>query len=127
MDTDDLQMLMQAADIDGNGIIDYEEFVAATINLNKLEREENCLQAFKHFDRDGSGFITADEVEAALQGMGKSDGEDVTGMIKQYDSNNDGKIDYAEFVSMLRKGNDNLKQASSFFKTLNLPQSLQQF
>ena len=42
---DDLQMLMAAADVDGSGSIDYEEFVAATVNLSKLEKEENFMQA----------------------------------------------------------------------------------
>lgn len=44
IDDNDLASLMAAADIDGNGTIDYEEFVAATANLNKLEKEECCLQ-----------------------------------------------------------------------------------
>lgn len=40
----ELQQLMLNADVDGNGTIDYEEFVAATVNLNKLEREEHFVQ-----------------------------------------------------------------------------------
>lgn len=41
---DELRELLATADVDGNGTIDYEEFVAATVNLNKLEREEHCMQ-----------------------------------------------------------------------------------
>jgi calcium-dependent protein kinase len=41
---DELHALIADADVDGNGTIDYEEFVAATVNLNKLEKEEHCMQ-----------------------------------------------------------------------------------
>ena len=41
---DELHELIATADVDGNGTIDYEEFVAATVNLNKLEKEEHCMQ-----------------------------------------------------------------------------------
>ncbi|KAJ0648489.1 Calcium-dependent protein kinase 5 [Helianthus annuus] len=35
----EIRDLMDAADVDNSGTIDYGEFVAATIHLNKLERE----------------------------------------------------------------------------------------
>lgn len=36
----ELQSLMAIADVDGDGLIDYNEFVAATMHLSKLEKEE---------------------------------------------------------------------------------------
>lgn len=36
-------------------------------HLNKLENEENLWKAFKTFDADGSGFITAEELVLALE------------------------------------------------------------
>lgn len=53
------------ADIDNSGTIDYGEFIAATIHLNKLEREEHLVAAFRYFDKDGSGYITVDELQQA--------------------------------------------------------------
>ena len=88
------------------------------------------MQAFQHFDTDHSGFITADEIEMAMKTLGGASSADVAEMIKQYDSNNDGQIDYNEFVAMLRKKHDNkatsLQQASSFFKGAlrGLPETL---
>lgn len=61
------------ADIDNSGTIDYGEFIAATVHLNKLEREENLLSAFSFFDKDGSGYITIDELQQACQEMGLGD------------------------------------------------------
>ena len=49
------------------GTIDYEEFLAATVNLNYLEKEDTMFKAFSYFDKDASGFITREELEDALQ------------------------------------------------------------
>mgnify|MGYP000285290132 CR=1 FL=1 len=43
------------ADVDGNGTIDYSEFITATVNMNKMDREEHLYSAFQYFDKDGSG------------------------------------------------------------------------
>lgn len=45
------------ADVDKNGTIDYHEFITATINRHKLEREENLFKAFQYFDKDDSGSV----------------------------------------------------------------------
>ncbi|CAF2032352.1 hypothetical protein Bca4012_080938 [Brassica carinata] len=96
--------LMEAADVDNSGTIDYSEFIAATIHLNKLEREEHLVAAFQYFDKDGSGYITIDELQQACVEHSMTDVflEDI---IKEVDKNNDGQIDYGEFVEMMQKGN----------------------
>jgi len=94
--------LMNAADVDENGTIDYGEFLAATLHLNKLDREENLASAFSYFDKDGSGYITIDELQQACKELGLSD-LNLEDMIKEIDQDNDGQIDYGEFVAMMRK------------------------
>lgn len=100
----EIKDLMDAADIDNSGTIDYGEFLAATVHLNKLEREENLLSAFSFFDKDGSGFITIDELQQACKEFGLNDLH-LDEMIKEIDQDNDGQIDYGEFAAMMRKGN----------------------
>jgi len=57
--------------VNGDGTIDYEEFLAATINMGKLQREENLKTAFEHFDLDGNGQISHDElVQVGGRGVG---------------------------------------------------------
>uniref|UniRef100_A0A453CY37 non-specific serine/threonine protein kinase n=2 Tax=Aegilops tauschii subsp. strangulata TaxID=200361 RepID=A0A453CY37_AEGTS len=63
----EIRDLMDAADVDNSGTIDYIEFIAATLHLNKLEREEHLVAAFSYFDKDGSGYITVDELQQACQ------------------------------------------------------------
>ncbi|KAK7379827.1 hypothetical protein VNO78_34352 [Psophocarpus tetragonolobus] len=98
----EIKSLMDAADIDNNGTIDYGEFLAATLQLNKMEREENLVNAFVYFDKDGSGYITIDEIQQACKdfGLGNIHLDDI---IMEIDQDNDGRIDYAEFVAMMRK------------------------
>ncbi|XP_034681536.1 calcium-dependent protein kinase 26 isoform X1 [Vitis riparia] len=100
----EIRDLMDAADVDNSGTIDYGEFIAATVHLNKLEREEHLVAAFQYFDKDGSGYITVDELQQACAEHNMTDVflEDI---IKEVDQDNDGRIDYSEFVAMMQKGN----------------------
>ncbi|KAM7264612.1 hypothetical protein ACFE04_002295 [Oxalis oulophora] len=95
--------LMQAADVDNSGTIDYGEFIAATLHLNKIEREDHLFAAFSYFDKDGSGYITADELQQACEEFGVEDVR-LEEMIQEVDQDNDGRIDYNEFVAMMHKG-----------------------
>ncbi|XP_006664312.3 calcium-dependent protein kinase 25 [Oryza brachyantha] len=100
----EIEQLMEAADADGNGMIDYEEFVTATVHMNKMDREEHLYKAFQYFDKDNSGYITKEELEQALKEQGLYDAKEIKEVISEADSNNDGRIDYSEFVAMMRKG-----------------------
>ncbi|KAL3638729.1 Calcium-dependent protein kinase 11 [Castilleja foliolosa] len=100
----EIKALMSAADTDNSGTIDYCEFLAATLHMNKMEREENLLAAFAFFDKDGSGYITIDELQQACKDFGLGDVK-LDEIIKETDIDNDGRIDYGEFATMMRKGN----------------------
>jgi hypothetical protein len=39
-----------------------QEFLTATVFLGKLQRRENLMAAFQHFDNDDSGYITEEEL-----------------------------------------------------------------
>lgn len=69
----DIELLKFQADIDNSGTIDYGEFIAATLHLNKIEREDNLFSAFSYFDKDGSGYITQDELQKACDEFGIED------------------------------------------------------
>lgn len=43
--------------MDGNGTIDYIEFITATMHRHRLERDEHLYKAFCHFDTDNSGLV----------------------------------------------------------------------
>lgn len=47
--------------------------MAATLHLNKAQREDHLVAAFSYFDKDGSGYITKDELQQACEEFGMSD------------------------------------------------------
>jgi len=46
----EVNCLMSTADMDGNGVIDYSEFIFAAANKSKLASKTNIKQAFDLFD-----------------------------------------------------------------------------
>eukprot|EP01018_Ginkgo_biloba_P037830 Gb_11259 [translate_table: standard] len=100
----EVRQLMEAADVDGNGTIDYIEFITATMHMNRMEREDHLYTAFQYFDKDRSGYITMDELEQALKKYGIGDEGTIKDIISEVDTDNDGRINYEEFAAMMRKG-----------------------
>ncbi|PON51502.1 GPCR kinase [Parasponia andersonii] len=99
-----LKKLALKADVDGNGTIDYIEFITATMHRHRLEREEHLYKAFQFFDKDNSGFITRDELESAMKDYGMGDEDTIREIISEVDTDNDGRINYSEFCTMMRSG-----------------------
>ncbi|XP_022746678.1 calcium-dependent protein kinase 20-like isoform X3 [Durio zibethinus] len=65
-----LKKIAIRADIDNSGTIDYREFIAAMVHLNKIQKEDHLFVAFSYFDKDGSGYITQDELQQACEQFG---------------------------------------------------------
>jgi len=101
----DLQQIMEDVDADGSGVIDYTEFLAATLDKRMYLQEDVCWSAFRLFDRNGDGKISQEELRAVLD---NEDVESVCGakaiaeLMKEIDGNGDGVIDFQEFMSMMR-------------------------
>ncbi|KAG9448339.1 hypothetical protein H6P81_014467 [Aristolochia fimbriata] len=104
------RQLMEAADVDGNGSIDYIEFITATMHLNRVDKEDHLYTAFEYFDKDKSGYITMEELEQALEQYNMGDEKTIKEIIAEVDTDNDGRINYDEFVAMMRKGNPDMVQ-----------------
>ena len=65
-----------------------------------MTTNDKLQAAFKMFDKDGSGIITADEIKEVLQfgGTNQLNVAAITAIIKQVDENGDGEISFEEFV-----------------------------
>jgi len=53
----------ESVDTDNSGKIDYTEFLSVTMEKNIYLREEKLYSAFKLFDKNDDGVITADELK----------------------------------------------------------------
>merc|ERR1712137_485548 len=102
----DLQQIMEEVDSDGSGVIDYTEFLAATLDKKVYMAEDVCWQAFRIFDRDGNGKICMKEIAAVLgdQDVQNTAAVDMAQILKDIDTNGDGEIDFQEFMQMMRGG-----------------------
>lgn len=96
--------MFNAVDTDRSGFIDYSEFVVAAMNERQLTTNDKLQAAFKMFDKDGSGIISADEIKEVLQ-FGNTNSLStaaVDAIIKQVDENGDGEISFEEFTTMMK-------------------------
>ncbi|MBA0826796.1 hypothetical protein Goarm_011617 [Gossypium armourianum] len=99
---DQVEALIQKADSNNNGLIEFSEFVVMLAPELQPEKspysEEQLKQLFKMFDRDGNGFITAAELAQTMAKLGHAlTVEELTGMIKEADADGDGRISFDEF------------------------------
>ena len=56
--SEDVEKIFRSLDGNGDGLINYSEFLAATVDRKKALTMQNLQFAFHHFDVDGSGYIT---------------------------------------------------------------------
>jgi calcium-dependent protein kinase len=96
-----VENVMRKVDVDKSGFIDYSEFLAASINLQTLTSKANLEQAFRLFDKDGSGKITIQEVKEILGGDQQVSDSVWQQIMKEVDANSDGEIDLKEFINMM--------------------------
>ncbi|CAH2049673.1 unnamed protein product [Thlaspi arvense] len=72
---------------------------------SEKQDEADLMEAFKVFDENGDGFISARELQVVLGKLGLAEGREmdrVERMISSVDLNQDGRVDFFEFKDMMR-------------------------
>ncbi|XP_060596607.1 calmodulin-A-like isoform X2 [Ruditapes philippinarum] len=92
----DIETMIQHADVNKNGSIDFDEFVKMMIGYQRrADPEQEMREAFRVFDKDNNGYISADELRYVMTNLGeKLTDQEVAEMIREADMNGDGMVDY---------------------------------
>lgn len=101
----EVDKILSSVDFDSNGFINYSEFLSVNIKKNLKLSRERLWQTFQKFDLDGSGKISNSEM-AEVFGMTAVDDATWQEILRETDKNNDGEVDFDEFVSMMQKIGD---------------------
>ncbi|KAL5008435.1 hypothetical protein ScPMuIL_014016 [Solemya velum] len=92
--------LYREYDISGNGQVYFEELLVAIIKreegLDELEKE------FRSLDKNDDGRLDRDELAGVLTTSRRDIGSNSVDILKKYDSDKDGYVDYKEFLKLLK-------------------------
>uniref|UniRef100_A0A4W3GX74 Calmodulin 2b, (phosphorylase kinase, delta) n=1 Tax=Callorhinchus milii TaxID=7868 RepID=A0A4W3GX74_CALMI len=99
----ELQDMINEVDADGNGTIDFPEFLTMMARKMKdTDSEEEIREAFRVFDKDGNGYISAAELRHVMTNLGeKLTDEEVDEMIREADIDGDGQVNYEDKLSLI--------------------------
>lgn len=104
---DQIHVLLASIDANANGSIEFEELVDAILpdmNEQVLINQDQLMEVFRSFDRDGNGYITAAELAGQMAKMGQPlTYRELSEMMREADTNGDGVISFSEFASILGK------------------------
>ncbi|GMN38858.1 hypothetical protein TIFTF001_008095 [Ficus carica] len=102
-----LHALLANIDANGNGAVEFEELVEAILpdmNEQVLLNQDQLLEVFRSFDRDGNGFITAAELAGSMAKMGQPlTYRELSDMMREADTNGDGVLSFHEFATIMAR------------------------
>ncbi|KAG8186084.1 hypothetical protein JTE90_027078 [Oedothorax gibbosus] len=95
--------LIDQASKKGDRLLSEDEFLSWMSHQSVQDDVmADLMAAFRVFDKDKNGFITRDELRSAMDTIGEPMSEEQLDlMIRATDTDNDGRINYEEFVRML--------------------------
>uniref|UniRef100_A0A1I8G9Y4 Calmodulin n=3 Tax=Macrostomum lignano TaxID=282301 RepID=A0A1I8G9Y4_9PLAT len=112
---EELKEMIKEVDQDGSGSIEFDEFLEMMKKqMNSADSEEEVRRAFRLFDADGDGFLSATELHQVMQNLGERlTMEEVEAMIGEADTDRDGQVSFSEFAKIMGVGGGSGGESSS--------------
>ncbi|XVF80856.1 hypothetical protein PTKIN_Ptkin15bG0109100 [Pterospermum kingtungense] len=99
---EEIECMISEVDVGGNGTIDFEDFLNIMAGKMKENVGDELKEAFKVFDRDQDGFISANELRQVMMNLGERvTVEEAEQMIREADLDGDGLVSYEEFARIM--------------------------
>ena len=97
----DIKQMIASVDDNGDGEIDFEEFLVL-MSRKKSDPDKEIRDAFNKIDEDGDGEITKKELKKLFDSLGqKLSDQELTDMMNTVDTDRSGAIDFEEFKEMM--------------------------
>ncbi|KAK4358468.1 hypothetical protein RND71_020697 [Anisodus tanguticus] len=94
--------------------------------MKDTDSEEELKEAFRVFDKDQNGFISAAELRHVMTNLGeKLTDEEVDEMIREADVDGDGQINYDEFVKVMMAKRRRRAEESKSLNSISQSQSIE--
>jgi len=92
---DEVQRILKMADVNGDGVLNFQELMMTCVSRKLKNKEERLWEAFCKLDLNGDGKITAQEIASVVEDKDKA-----AALIAEVDKNGDGVVDYDEFIAL---------------------------
>ena len=100
---EEVMAMIKEVDLNSDGKIELDEFITLMArNSPDTQTEDEVINAFRVFDKEGNGLIATAELKHIMMTIGdKMTEAEADEMIHEADIDDDGVINYEEFVRMM--------------------------
>lgn len=104
LSNEEIRNLVSYYDKDASGTVDLSEFISLmTHKIQEQEEENEILEIFELYDRNGDGYLSKEELEMVLKEAGENiKSEDLDVFFEVADADGDKLLNYYEFSKIMK-------------------------
>lgn len=100
---EELEKLIAEIDVDGDGTVDFAEFLTMMVKkMHTDDSEDDLIEAFYQFDPDQKGTITTRQLISIMDGLGEDiTPEEMLEIVSDAETDGEGLVDYRAFTKQM--------------------------